>query len=204
MMIDGKTCLLEKESDPTQLRSPSPGKLVNLLLENGDHVKAGEAYAEIEVMKMYMPLVASEDGHVQFIKQAGATLEAGDIIGILSLDDPSRVKHALPFSGSAPAYGAPYLTGDKPIQRLQTTMGILQNVLQGYDNQAPVQTVIKDLTDVLNNPELPYSEMNSVFSALSGRIPLRLEANLHKLFDEASVAKRPFPAQEFEKPPLLL
>jgi acetyl-CoA carboxylase/biotin carboxylase 1 len=49
MMIDGKTCLLEKESDPTQLRSPSPGKLVNLLLENGDHVKAGEAYAEIEV-----------------------------------------------------------------------------------------------------------------------------------------------------------
>lgn len=49
LMIDGKTCLLEKESDPTQLRSPSPGKLVNLLLENGDHVKAGQAYAEIEV-----------------------------------------------------------------------------------------------------------------------------------------------------------
>jgi acetyl-CoA carboxylase/biotin carboxylase 1 len=49
MMIDGKTCLLEKESDPTQLRSPSPGKLVSLLLENGDHIKAGQAYAEIEV-----------------------------------------------------------------------------------------------------------------------------------------------------------
>jgi hypothetical protein len=48
-MIDGKTCLLEKESDPTQLRSPSPGKLVSLLLENGDHIKSGEAYAEIEV-----------------------------------------------------------------------------------------------------------------------------------------------------------
>jgi acetyl-CoA carboxylase/biotin carboxylase 1 len=49
LMIDGKTCLLEKESDPTQLRSPSPGKLVSLLLENGDHIKSGEAYAEIEV-----------------------------------------------------------------------------------------------------------------------------------------------------------
>ncbi len=49
LMIDGKTCLLEKESDPIQLRSPSPGQLVNLLLENGDHVNAGNAYAEIEV-----------------------------------------------------------------------------------------------------------------------------------------------------------
>lgn len=49
LMIDGKTCLLEKEMDPTQLRSPSPGKLVSLLLENGDHVNAGQAYAEIEV-----------------------------------------------------------------------------------------------------------------------------------------------------------
>jgi acetyl-CoA carboxylase/biotin carboxylase 1 len=51
LMIDGKTCLLEKENDPTQLRSPSPGKLVNLLLENGDHVKSGDAYAEIEVCR---------------------------------------------------------------------------------------------------------------------------------------------------------
>ncbi|RCH96152.1 acetyl-coenzyme-A carboxylase [Rhizopus azygosporus] len=199
LMVDGKTCLLEKESDPTQLRSPSPGKLVNLLLENGDHVKAGQAYAEIEVMKMYMPLVAAEDGHVQFIKQAGATLEAGDIIGILSLDDPSRVKHALPFNGTVPAFGPPYLIGDKPIQRFRATMDILQNILQGYDNQALVQTVVKDLTDILNNPELPYSEMNSVFSALSGRIPLRLETALHKLFNEARAEKRPFPAQEFEK-----
>ncbi|CEJ03891.1 Putative Acetyl-CoA carboxylase [Rhizopus microsporus] len=199
LMVDGKTCLLEKESDPTQLRSPSPGKLVNLLLENGDHVKAGQAYAEIEVMKMYMPLVAAEDGHVQFIKQAGATLEAGDIIGILSLDDPSRVKHALPFNGTVPAFGPPYLIGDKPIQRFRATMDILQNILQGYDNQALVQTVVKDLTDILNNPELPYSEMNSVFSALSGRVPLRLETALHKLFNEARAEKRPFPAQEFEK-----
>lgn len=49
VMIDNKTCLIEQESDPTQLRSPSPGKLVRFLAEDGDHVKAGDAYAEIEV-----------------------------------------------------------------------------------------------------------------------------------------------------------
>jgi biotin carboxyl carrier protein len=49
LMVNSKTCLIEQESDPTQLRSPSPGKLVRFLVESGDHVKAGQAYAEIEV-----------------------------------------------------------------------------------------------------------------------------------------------------------
>ncbi|KAF9288230.1 acetyl-coenzyme-A carboxylase [Mortierella alpina] len=109
LMVDGKTCLLEKENDPTQLRSPSPGKLVRYLVESGDHVTASQAYAEIEVMKMYMPLIATEDGIVQFIKQPGTTLDAGDIIGILSLDDPSRVRHAKPFEGFIPRVIPPKL-----------------------------------------------------------------------------------------------
>lgn len=148
---------------------------------------------------MYMPLIASEDGHVQFIKQAGATLEAGDIIGILSLDDPSRVKHALPFNGTVPAFGDPHISGDKPIQRFHATKSVLENILQGYDTQALVQTVVKDFAEILNNPELPYSELNAVLSVVSGRIPQRLEASIHKLADESLAAKREFPAVEFEK-----
>ncbi|SAM05410.1 hypothetical protein [Absidia glauca] len=199
LMIDGKTCLLEKESDPTQLRSPSPGKLVSLLLENGDHIKSGEAYAEIEVMKMYMPLVASEDGRVQFIKQVGATLEAGDIIGILSLDDPSRVKHALPFTGKVPIYGPPHIVGDRPHQRFTAAMNSLGYVLQGYDNQALVQTAVKDLTAILRDPGLPYSEVSAAMSVLSGRIPQRLEQQLNTLVDEASTAQKDFPVDEFNQ-----
>ncbi|KAI9306564.1 acetyl-CoA carboxylase [Cunninghamella echinulata] len=199
LMIDGKTCLLEKESDPTQLRSPSPGKLVSLLLENGDHIKSGEAYAEIEVMKMYMPLVASEDGHVQFIKQVGATLEAGDIIGILSLDDPSRVKHALPFTGSVPTYGPPHITGDKPHQRFKAAKSILEYVLQGYDNQALIQTVVKELYTVLREPELPYSELSATMSVLSGRIPQRLEQQLDSLIEKYHGSQLSFPANEINQ-----
>ncbi|KAG2224710.1 hypothetical protein INT45_009025 [Circinella minor] len=193
LMIDGKTCLLEKETDPTQLRSPSPGKLVSLLMENGDHVKAGQAYAEIEVMKMYMPLVATEDGHVQFIKQVGGTLEAGDIIGILSLDDPSRVKTTLPFTGTVPTFGPPHITGDKPIQRFEATKRTLEYILQGYDNQALIQTAVKDLTEILRDPELPYSDFAALMSAISSRLPPRLEQSLHEVLD-----KKPtdFPANE--------
>jgi len=46
LMVDSKTCLIEQENDPTQLRSPSPGKLVRFLVDSGDHVNAGDAYAE--------------------------------------------------------------------------------------------------------------------------------------------------------------
>jgi acetyl-CoA carboxylase/biotin carboxylase 1 len=48
-MIDAVTCLIEQEHDPTQLLSPSPGKLVRFLVESGEHLKAGDVYAEIEV-----------------------------------------------------------------------------------------------------------------------------------------------------------
>jgi len=48
VMIDSKTCLIEQENDPTQLLSPSPGKLVRFLVESGEHLSAGDAYAEIE------------------------------------------------------------------------------------------------------------------------------------------------------------
>ena len=52
IVINGKTCVFKKENDPTILRSPSPGKLINFTIEDGGHVFAGESYAEIEVMKM--------------------------------------------------------------------------------------------------------------------------------------------------------
>ena len=91
--------MIEQENDPMQLRSPSPGKLIQVLVDSGDHISMGEAYAEIEVMKMYMPLIATEDSVPMFVEQPGITLEPGDILGILTLDDPTRMKHTKPFDG---------------------------------------------------------------------------------------------------------
>ena len=80
-----------------QLQSPSPGKLIWVLVDSGDHINAGKACAEIEVMKMYMPLIATEDSMLMFVEQPGITLKLGDILGILTLDDPTHMKHAKPF-----------------------------------------------------------------------------------------------------------
>ena len=99
-------------------------------------------------MKMYMPLVASEDGVVQLIKQPGVSLEPGDILGILTLDDPARVKHAKPFEGQLPATGPPGVIGNKPYQRFLRCIGILNDILDGFDNQAIMASTLKDLIDV--------------------------------------------------------
>ncbi|KAJ5977625.1 hypothetical protein N7501_000967 [Penicillium viridicatum] len=199
LSVDGKTCLLEQENDPTQLRSPSPGKLVKFTVENGEHIRSGQSYAEVEVMKMYMPLIAKEDGIVQLIKQPGATLEAGDILGILALDDPSRVKHAQPFTGQLPELGSPTVLGNKPSQRFFLLHSILENILRGFDNQVIMGTTLKDLVEVLRNPDLPYGEWNAQSSALHSRIPQRLDAQLQNVVDRAKARKAEFPAKQLQK-----
>jgi acetyl-CoA carboxylase/biotin carboxylase 1 len=49
LVLDGSTFLMEKENDPTKLKSPSPGKLIRYMVKDGDHLNIGDAYAEIEV-----------------------------------------------------------------------------------------------------------------------------------------------------------
>jgi acetyl-CoA carboxylase/biotin carboxylase 1 len=197
LSVDGKTCLLEQENDPTQLRTPSPGKLVTV--DNGEHIKAGQPFAEVEVMKMYMPLLAQEDGIVQLIKQPGATLEAGDILGILSLDDPSRVKSAQPFLGHLPDLGPPQIVGTKPAQRFVLLHSILANILHGFDNQVIMAATLKDLIEILRDPELPYSEWNAQFSALHARMPQRLDAIFTQIVDRARSRSGEFPAKNLQK-----
>lgn len=197
--VDSKTCLLEQENDPTQLRTPSPGKLVKFTVENGEHVKAGQTFAEVEVMKMYMPLVTQEEGTVQLIKQPGAALEAGDILGILALDDPSRVKHAQPFSGQLPALGPPQVVGSKPPQRFALLHSILHNILQGFDNQVIMSSTLNELVEVLRDPELPYGEWNAQFSALHARMPQKLDQQFTQIVERSKVRHAEFPAKQLSK-----
>ena len=199
LSVDSKTCLLEQENDPTQLRTPSPGKLVKFSVENGEHVKKGQPFAEVEVMKMYMPLIAQEDGMVNLIKQPGATLEAGDILGILALDDPTKVKSAQPFLGQLPEMGPPTVMGNKPPQRFAYLFRVLQNILEGFDNQVIMQSTLKELVEVLRDSDLPYGEWAAQASALHSRMPQKLDAQFAQIVDRAHSRGSEFPAKQLQK-----
>lgn len=151
---------------------------------------------------MYMPLVAAEDGIVQFVKQPGVSLEPGDILGILTLDDPARVKHAKPFEGLLPSMGVPGVIGNKPHQRFMRCRSILNDILDGFDNQAIMTSTLKDLIDVLHDPELPYSEVSAILSSLSGRMPAKLEDGIRAAIDVAKAktdGHHEFPAVRIKK-----
>ncbi|KAK9765298.1 acetyl-coenzyme-A carboxylase, variant 3 [Basidiobolus ranarum] len=194
IMIDGKTCILENETDPTQLRSPSSGKLIRYLVEPGDHINAGDAYAEVQVMKMYMSLTATENGIVQFIKQPGSTLEPGDILGILTLDDPNRVRYAKRFEGQLPSMSSPFVQGNKIHQKFREIQRSLELILEGYDSQGPIETSIKRLLECLSCEELAFNEFNEALSAISGHIPTKLQIRIHEVIAMAQKSSSSFPA----------
>lgn len=199
LSVDGKTCLLEVENDPTQLRTPSPGKLVKYLVESGEHVVAGQPYAEVEVMKMCMPLITQENGIVQVMKQPGTTVNAGDILAILALDDPSKVKHAKPYEGTLPEMGEPTVQGTKPVHKFRKNTTILNNIMAGYDNQVVMNTTLKDLITVLKDRDLPFSQWREQVSALHSRLPPKLDEALSALIERTSSRDADFPARQILK-----
>ncbi|KND02645.1 uncharacterized protein SPPG_01732 [Spizellomyces punctatus DAOM BR117] len=199
LVLDSKTCLLEKENDPTKLRSPSPGKLVRYLVEDGDHINAGDAFAEIEVMKMYMPLLASESGLIRFTMPAGSVLQSGDVIGTLVLDDPSRVKRATLFDGEFPAYGPPQVVGEKPHQRYEQVKQTVDSILDGYEYHGDINALVRTLLELLREPELPFLELSQVLSSLAGRIPSKLDAAIHQELDKFRQHGEPFSPEVFQQ-----
>ncbi|EIW67071.1 hypothetical protein TREMEDRAFT_40657 [Tremella mesenterica DSM 1558] len=200
LSIDSKTTMIEDEQDPTQLRSPSPGKLVRYLVDSGDHIDAGDAYAEIEVMKMIMSVTASESGIAQFMKQPGQTLASGELLGILTLDDPTKVKFAKPFEGILPTFelkDGRY--GTKPHQRLREHLEVLYDNLAGYDNSAAVQPSLRVVEAALRDVDLPFSNAQEVMSAISSRIPSKLEEEVRSILDSTRSRKQEFPSVRLKR-----
>lgn len=187
IVIGNKTCIFEKENDPTILRTPTAGKLLQFLVGEGDHVHAGQAYAEIEVMKMVMTLTVTESGCLYYNKRAGALLDQGAIIGHLDLDDASRVQRAQSFTGRFVEEESTLpVWGDKLNQIYQSCRAKMDHVFAGYCLPDPffqpkMKETIEKMMTVLKDPSLPLLELQDVISSISGRIPATVEKKIRKL-----------------------
>lgn len=220
IVIGNLTCVFEKENDPTILRTPSTGKLVQYLVEDGQHIEAGQPYAEIEVMKMVMTLTAQESGTVNLIKRPGTVLEAGAILARLELADPSLVKRAELFSGGFDTLEAQDETDDSDIsditsltepqeQKLNVTFEQakkhLENILAGYtlpDSffEQKLNENLETFMRCLRDPRLPLLELQDIISSMSGRIPAPVEQQIKQLMNnyERNISSilATFPSQE--------
>ncbi len=66
------------------VKAPMPGKVVRVLVREGDEVRAGQGLVVVEAMKMQNELKALRAGRVvRIAAKDGATVSAGDILATL-------------------------------------------------------------------------------------------------------------------------
>jgi biotin carboxyl carrier protein len=72
------------DSGPKKIVAPMPGKVVRLLLREGDEVEAGAGIAVVEAMKMQNEIKSPKKGTIQKISVSeGAAVNAGDVLAIV-------------------------------------------------------------------------------------------------------------------------
>ncbi|KAL2653562.1 hypothetical protein R1flu_021690 [Riccia fluitans] len=182
LLIDGRTCLLQNDHDPSRLIAETPCKLLRFLVADGSHVEADVPYAEVEVMKMCMPLVTSAAGTIHCKMTEGSTMMPGDLIAGIDLDDPSAVKKATPFEGSFPPLGPPTAVAAKVHQRCAAAVSAAKNVLAGYEHN--IEKVVQSLLTCLDDPMLPLYQWQEWMSILGTRLPKDLKTQLEMEFCE--------------------
>jgi biotin carboxyl carrier protein len=70
-----------RESGPSHVMAPIPGKVVAIKVEPGDQVEPGQALVVLEAMKMENELAADQAGKVAAIHvAAGDTVESGELL----------------------------------------------------------------------------------------------------------------------------
>jgi propionyl-CoA carboxylase alpha chain len=79
------------QTEPGSLAAPMPGSVIRVLATTGDRVLAGQPLIVIEAMKMEHQVTAPAAGLLTELRvAAGAQVQAGDVLAILTDPDPQR------------------------------------------------------------------------------------------------------------------
>ncbi|XP_019100885.1 PREDICTED: acetyl-CoA carboxylase 1-like [Camelina sativa] len=200
LLIDGRTCLLQNDHDPSKLMAETPCKLLRYLVSDNSNIDADTPYAEVEVMKMCMPLLSPASGVIHFKMSEGQAMQAGELIAKLDLDDPSAVRKAEPFHGSFPRLGLPTAISGKVHQRCAATLNAARMILAGYEHK--VDEVVQDLLNCLDSPELPFLQWQECFAVLATRLPKDLRNMLESKYREFESISRNSLTADFPAKPL--
>lgn len=173
--VSGATVVFSPDYDPSALRTDVAGKLVKKLKPDGAHVKKGEPYCEIEVMKMFMPLKVEESGTLSWCMNEGAALVPGHLLANLELDNPDNVSTVTVFQGDlkVEGWGATERSpsGRRPHLVLRGANDKLDGAMSGYlPNKGAIDLAFSEIATAVTDPTLPVFEAEEQLSVLSGRI----------------------------------
>ncbi|KAK4475691.1 hypothetical protein MN116_000638, partial [Schistosoma mekongi] len=189
-VINNRTMMLCKETDPTVLRSPSAGKLLQYCVTEGSHVCSNEVYALIEVMKMILELRVPTSGIITLKRIPGVVLEPGTELARIELDESSQLKPLQIFK---------YLH-----LQFSKLFASFEQILFGYCLSEPYfsKSLMKNLNQFLSllyNPRLPLHELQDTIARLKGQLPPTMEKSLRlhaKIYaDQATSVLANFPSE---------
>ncbi|CAB9525754.1 Acetyl-CoA carboxylase 1 [Seminavis robusta] len=177
--VGGANIAFSPDYDPSSLRSDVAGKLVKRLVGDGAHVRKGEVFAEVEVMKMFMPLKVDEAGVLSWNVNEGAALAPGDLLATLELDNPDNVSTVELFEGDLNLNLSGQASATASTRRahllFRGAIEKLNGAVSGYVlSDEAIERAISDLASAVMDPELPLLEIDEQLSVLSGRIPGKL------------------------------
>ncbi len=207
LSVGGRTVAFSPDYDPTSLRTDVAGKLVKKLVPDGAHLKKGSTYAEIEVMKMFMPLKVDESGVISWSNNEGAALAAGDLLATLALENPENVSTATVFKGDLDVFGWGLLdtsynesssANGRPHLSLRNSINRLKNGMAGYIlSPDAIEKTMRDIAAAVIDPSLPAFEIDEQLSVLNGRIDAALYYELAGMINGSMRASK-FPADQFK------
>ena len=184
--FDGTTCMFSQEYDPTVLKSPNSGKLARYLVEIGDSVRRNQPYAEIEVMKMYMPLLAQEDGVItQLHKAVGSVINQGDILCSVKINDESKIKKIEVYKDPLPSLPAsPIIRNLKPHMQIKEYTNLLESCIDGYYVPRSLYgDAVKYIYESKNTGSIILNEFADIFSTIESKIPEPLKLKVHEFLE---------------------
>ena len=216
LMVDGATCMFTQEYDPTVIRAAQTGKLAKCSVPDGTHLTKGDTFAQVEVMKMFLPLVVPESGVLTFAKAEGSILSPGDLIARLQLDDSSAVHKSSDFEGQLPQSwlelkGQGALPGElrgevapappKAQALAKGALGTLQAALDGFEVSRPhLARAWSQWDAAFSDNSLALQEFEDALAVVASRLPYKVQDDMAALVEAhrkyaAQQAAQPFQAQ---------
>jgi acetyl-CoA carboxylase/biotin carboxylase 1 len=175
------TVIFENENDPTKLRATTTGKLVRFLVADGDHVEAGQAFCEMEVMKMYMQLTTSHAGVLSHAANGDSYVKAGDIIAHMDLDDKSSVSTAELYRGKLPPFKAPHMLGTRCHHKLREALSRANAIMAGFADPHPEREQIhSEILAALSDQSLAFHEIQEAFTTVRSSLPTNVGAAIEE------------------------
>eukprot|EP00798_Chlamydomonas_sp_ICE-L_P004934 gene4934-34705_t len=206
IIIGSRSCVLSKDIDPSRLIATSPCKLVRCLVASGTHVEANTPYAEVEVMKMIMPLLTPSAGVIQFVLTEGAVVAAGDLIARFLQSDAGAAAAAgcaKVCTGPFPEMEPPAVPSAQIDQIFKLVFENTKNVMAGYVQ--PGSDILDDLIACLDSPDLALLQWSDAYSVVRKHIPSQLWSDAYSVVtkhvpsqlwsDAYSVVRKHVPSQ---------